>query len=69
MSYAKLRGKIREKFETQENFASALGMSYTSLSHRLSGKLEFKSSEIMTACDLLGIEYAEAPTYFFIHKV
>lgn len=69
MSYAKLRGRIREKYGTQQKFAKDLGISYTSLVQRLGGKIEFKASEMMKACDLLEIDYADAPAYFFCHKV
>lgn len=69
MSYAKLRGKIREVFGTQEAFAKAMGMSTVTLSQKLSGKLEWKTSEIAKACGLLGIPLEENVSYFFIKKV
>jgi hypothetical protein len=69
MSYAKLRGKIREVFGTQEAFAVAMGMSTVTLSQKLNGKLEWKTSEIANACDLLGIPLKDNPAYFFIRKV
>ena len=63
MSYAKLRGKIREVFGTQEAFAVAMGMSTVTLSQKLNGKLEWKTSEIANACDLLGIPLKDNPVY------
>ena len=69
MNYAKLRGKIREVFGTQEAFASALGMNTVSLSQRLTGKLEWKTSEIAEACQLLGIPLADNAAYFFTREV
>lgn len=69
MSYSKLRGKIREVFGTQEAFAAAMGMNTVSLSHRLNGKLEWKTSEIFTACEVLGIPLEENAEYFFTRKV
>lgn len=63
--YRKVRGKIKEVFGTQEAFAEAMDLSYTSISQRLTGALEWKSSEIAKACDLLGIPLAEAHLYFF----
>lgn len=58
-NYAKLRGKIREVYGTQEAFAEAIGMNTVSLSQRLNGKLEWKISEIAKACEVLGIPLSE----------
>lgn len=69
MSYAKLRGKIREVFGTQEAFAEAVGMSTVSVSQRLNNKLEWKTSEIVNACMLLGIPLEKAAEYFFTKEV
>ena len=69
MSYAKLRGKIREVFGTQEAFAEAMGMSTVSVSQRLNNKLEWKTSEIVNACMLLGIPLENAAEYFFTKEV
>ncbi len=67
--YSKLRGKIRERFTTQEAFAGAMEMSTVSLSQRLNGKLEFTQDEIFKACELLSIEMKEIDEYFFTLKV
>lgn len=40
-SYAKLRGRIKEYFKTQEAFAKELGISRTSLNLRLNNINEF----------------------------
>lgn len=69
MLYAKLRGRIREVFGTQDAFAYAMGMNRVSLSHRLSGKLDWKASEIINACVLLSISVDEIVTYFFAQQV
>lgn len=63
--YPKLRGRIREKFGTQEAFALATGMSPSTLSSKLSGKTDWTRQEIERVCELLGIPMAEAHTYFF----
>lgn len=65
MSYAKLRGRIREKFATQEAFAQAMGMNPASLSGKLNGRTEWSRAEIEKACSLLDIPLAEAHLYFF----
>lgn len=69
MSYAKLRGKIREVFGTQEAFAEAIEMNTVSLSQRLNGRVEWKISEIAKACEVLNIPLAENAEYFFTAKV
>lgn len=69
MSYAKLRGKIREVFGTQEAFAVAMGMSTVTLSQKLNGKLEWKTSEIANACDLLGIPLKIIQPIFLSEKL
>lgn len=65
MSYPKLRGRIREKFGTQDAFAKALGMDPSSLSSKLNGKTEWTRTEIEKACVLLEIPLDEAHLYFF----
>ena len=65
MSYAKLRGKIREVFGTQHAFATAMGVSSVTVSQRLNGKVQWKINEIARACELLGISLEEVSQYFF----
>lgn len=67
--YRKLKGKIKEVYDTQEAFGEAMGMTKTPLSLRLNGSIEWKASEIAKACDLLSIPLTEAHTYFFVEKV
>lgn len=67
--YSKLKGKIKEKFETQDAFAENLGIGRVSLSKRLTGKLEFSQNEIKKSCDLLDILPEEISKYFFDLKV
>lgn len=69
MSYAKLRGKIREAFSTQEAFAEAMGMDKSTMSLKLNGKSEWTMTEIEKACYLLGIPINEVYLYFFTAKV
>ncbi|CZQ83589.1 Hypothetical protein Tpal_464 [Trichococcus palustris] len=67
--YNKLRGRIREKFATQEEFAIALGMSTVALSGKLNGHTFFTQPQIKKACELLLIEPNEVSEYFFVKKV
>lgn len=69
MSYAKLRGKIRENFKTQEAFADAMCMDTSTLSLKLNGKSEWARNEIEKACYLLEIQIEEVYSYFFTEKV
>ncbi len=63
--YRKLKGKIKEIFDTQDAFAKALGISNVTLSAKLNNKTEFSQKEIDKASDLLNIEKEEIPNYFF----
>ncbi|SFS01440.1 DUF739 family protein [Anaeromicropila populeti] len=63
--YNKLLGKIKEKYNTQEAFAVALGIGRVSLSQRLNNKLGFSQMEIYNAIKLLNIDIEEIPVYFY----
>ena len=67
--YSKLRGKIKEVYGTQSNFADAMSFSNTSLSAKLNNQTEFTQKEINKACQLLEISFEELNVYFFTPKV
>lgn len=67
--YGKLRGRIREVFNTQEAFAEAIGMSSASISAKLNNKVEWSQREIDRAVEVLDIPKEEIPVYFFTSKV
>ncbi len=69
MSYAKLRGRIRENFGTQDKFAEAIGMNKSTLSQKLNAKAEWSRLEVEKACQLLDIDMSEIGAYFFTEKV
>ena len=69
MSYAKLRGKIKEVFGANEAFAKALGMDTSTLSLKLNNRSPWKREEIEDACVVLGIPVEEVYLYFFTKKV
>jgi hypothetical protein len=69
MSYKKLKLKIKEVYDTQEVFSKAMEMSKTAINQRLNGSVEWKTSEIAKACDLLHIPLTDAHLYFFTKKV
>ena len=64
-SYAKLKGKIVEKYGTRAKFAEALGISETWLSQKMSCKSEFSQDDMMRWGKLLDIEPEEYHLYFF----
>ena len=63
--YAKLRGKIREVYGRQADFAAALNIDRSTLSMKLSGKSDWTREEIENSCIVLGIPFADAHSYFF----
>ena len=69
MDYRKLKGRIKEVFDTQDAFAKALGMSCVSLNLKVNDRREWTTGEIVKACELLNIPLTDAHLYFFIAKV
>ncbi len=67
--YSKLRGRIREIFNTEERFAKEMNLSTVSLSFKLNGKREWTQQEINRACEILSLEREDIPEYFFKLKV
>lgn len=65
MDQKKLRGRIIEKYETQEEFAKALGVTPGTLSQKLKEKRDLKREEIAKWCKLLEIPFDEMQSYFF----
>lgn len=64
-SYGKLRGRIVEKYGSQEKYAEILGISTNSLSKKMTGKTGFSQKDIITWSEKLGIEKEEYGEYFF----
>lgn len=64
-SYDKLRGRIVEKYGSQEHFAEVLGISTNSLSKKMTGKVGFSQKDIVSWSNLLGIDKTEYSEYFF----
>ena len=65
MKYAKLRGRIYEKFKTQSAFAEATGMNRTTLSHKLVGNVDWTRSDIELLAQALDLTAEEIVEYFF----
>lgn len=68
MSYAKLRGRIVEKFGSQKAFAAAMEWREAYLSAKLTGKNGWAYLEAVRACELLEIPFEEMHFYFFCAK-
>ena len=67
--FKELKLQIKRVFSTQEDFAKAMKMSKTALNQRLNNQVSWKCEEIVKACELLGIDLADAHLYFFKEKV
>lgn len=63
--YSKLLGRLKEKTMTQDQLAAKIGISPASMNLKLCNKSAFKQNEILAICDVLEIDYAEIPAYFF----
>ena len=61
----KLRGKIREVFGSEREFAKALGIGHNTLSGKINNKYEWKQQEIYKASKILNIPVEEIHAYFF----
>ena len=68
-NYKKLLGRIVEKVGTQGKFSKMMGLSERTVSLKLNGKVEWKQSEIVNACEILGINDSEISAYFFTLEV
>ena len=64
-SYDKLRGRLIEKYGSQERFAESLGISTNSLSKKMTGKTGFSQKDIVVWSRLLEIDKSEYSEYFF----
>lgn len=64
-NYRKLRGRIREFYGTQDEFAKVLGISSTSLSKKLNNRTGFTQSEIDQSLQALKIAACDITEYFF----
>lgn len=65
MVFNKLRGRIKELGKTEADFAKDMGMSSSSLSLRLNGKIEWNLDEMKQVCTLLEISKEDVGDYFF----
>lgn len=64
-TYQKLRGRIVEKYGTQERFAEAINISSVALSKKMQCKTMFSQKDINLWCKLLDIPVEQIGDYFF----
>ena len=67
--YSKLRGRIVEKFGTLGAFSDAMNINRSTIATRFNGESAWRQDDIIKACELLGIETADIPAYFFAEEV
>jgi transcriptional regulator with XRE-family HTH domain len=65
--YSKLLGRLREKKITQSELAEKLGISETSLNHKLKSKTQFKQNEMLRVLEIVNIDIGSISSYFFAH--
>ena len=63
--YDRLRGRIIEKYGSQEKFAETIGMSSNSMSKKMNGRTGFSQRDIVKWSHLLDIKAPEYGEYFF----
>lgn len=63
--YSRLRGRIREKFGSEGNFADKIGMNRSTFSLKCGNKSEFTQDEIFRILQALGLDAADIGNYFF----
>lgn len=64
-TYAKLRGRIIEKFGSQGAFAYALGVHQNTVCRKLNGKNAFTRDDMLIWAKLLDIASGDIGAYFF----
>lgn len=69
MDYSKLRGRIRERYVTEQAFAEAMGKTVSQMSLLLNGKAIWRQDDIRRASGLLEIADGEIGSYFFADRV
>lgn len=67
--YSKLKGKIKENFLLQSEFAECLKISDTSLSNKLNNKTFFSQDEIQKSINIFKLNPVEVIEIFFTEKV
>lgn len=64
-TYRKLKGRIVERYQTQANFAKAVGISKNAMSRKMSGKVRLSQEDMIQWSELLEIDKESFGEYFF----
>ncbi len=64
--YSKLKGRIAEKDENYTSLCKKIGITTETFRRRLRGDGFFRQTEIIAICNVLDIDYADIPMYFFV---
>lgn len=65
LTYPKLRGRIIEKYGSQEAFCTAVGLSSVSVSKKMTGQTGFSQKDIIRWCELLDIDIKDVGDFFY----
>ena len=68
-NYSKLRGRIREIYGSEREFAQQIGIANVALSAKLNGKTRFSQDDIRKFAKMLHIIGDDIGVYFFTEKV
>ena len=60
-----IRGRLGALRMSVTSFAEQMGFSRATARRKLNGEIQFRSKEIIKACEILKIPYEEAHLYFF----
>lgn len=69
VNYLKLKGRIIEKFGSQQSFAKHIGVTEQTVTAKLNGRSRFSQDDIICWCKALGIKTANVGDYFFTQKL
>ena len=67
--YSKLKGRIKEKCDTQKAFAERLGVAECTMVAKLDCNSYFTQSEIFRSAEILEIPHEQLFAYFFAPRV
>ena len=65
LTYAKLKGRIVEKYGSQREFAKAIGISEVAMSRKMNCETGFSQKDIIRWADALEINTSDYGAYFF----
>lgn len=68
-NYNKLKGRIKEYYDTQESFGKSINLSATSINNKLNNRVPFTQDEIFKSISNLHILSNEIQEIFFTQEV